>query len=94
MNHLNHIEEIAPRAAEIYGQDYAKLDGPTRQYYLDTIKATTRSGGQTVFEKACGLAIEEFYTGVLTADAYSKEAEEVEPEEEEPPPPKKPKKAK
>ena len=94
MNHLNHIEEIAPRAAEIYGQDYTRLDAPTRQIYLDTIKATARGGGQTALEKACGCAIEEFYTGVLTADAYSKEAEEAKPEQEAPPPPKRTKKTK
>lgn len=77
MNHLDHIEEIAPRAAEIYGQDYAKLDAPARQIYYETIRATARSGGQTTFERACGRAINEFYTGALTPDVYSKEAEEV-----------------
>jgi len=78
MNHLQHLEEIAIRAAEIYGQDYAKLDAPAKQVFLDTIRDTSRSGGQSTLEKACGNAIEEFYTGVLTADAYSKEAEEAE----------------
>jgi hypothetical protein len=80
MNHLDNIEEIAPRAAEIYGQDYAKLDAPSKQIYYDTIKATSRLGGQTALEKACGQAINEFYTGELTPDVYSKEAEEAEPE--------------
>jgi hypothetical protein len=77
MNHLEHIEEIAPRAAEIYGQDYAKLDASARQIYYETIRATARLGGQTALEKACGQAINEFYTGELTPDVYSKEAEEV-----------------
>jgi len=79
-NHLNHLEEIAIRAAEIYGQDYSKLHAPARQIYLDTVRDTARSGGQSTLEKACGNAIEEFYTGVLTPDAYSKEAEEAEQE--------------
>jgi hypothetical protein len=77
MNHLNHVEEITPRAAEIYGQDYAKLDAPAKQIYYETIRATARLGGQTALEKACGQAINEFYTGELTPDVYSKEAEEA-----------------
>lgn len=77
MKHLEHIEEIAPRAAEIYGQDYAKLDASAKQIYYETIKATACLGGQTAFEKACGHAINEFYTGELTPDVYSKEAEEA-----------------
>jgi len=80
MNHLEHIEEIAVRAAEIYGQDYKALHEPHKQIYRDAIRSTTRSGGQTVFEKAIGHAIEEFYTGVPTPDVYSAEAEEAEPE--------------
>lgn len=79
MSHLNHVEEIAIRAAEIYGQDYKSLDAPAKQIYRETVAATARGGGQTALEKACGSAIEEFYTGVLTPDVFSKEAEEAKP---------------
>lgn len=82
MNHLEHIEEIAIRAAEIYGQDFKALHEPSKQIYRDTIKSTSRSGGQTVFEKAIGHAIEEFYTGILTPDVPSAEAEQAQPEAE------------
>ena len=66
-NHRNYLEEIAPRAAELNGQDWASVHATNKQIIRDGVRDVTPGGGQTVFEKACGQATAEWYEKQRTA---------------------------
>lgn len=61
MNHSDYLEEIAPIAAALYGQEWAKLDPQVRHRWIEILRWTKPMSGQTKMEICCGHAIHFWY---------------------------------
>jgi hypothetical protein len=60
-DHKEHIEEIAQEAAKLYEQDWNRLDTGTRARWIETVRHTTRGGGDNHMERLAGQAIDNWY---------------------------------
>lgn len=60
MQHLQHIEDIAPVVAVKLGLDWRKLPRISQDAIRAAVRDTPRLSGQTDLEKAAGTAIDEW----------------------------------
>lgn len=76
MDHQAYASDIAPRAAELYGQSWNELEQSARDIWINTVRDTEPFGGQTLLEKRAGEAVAEWYKREITT------THNVEPETE------------
>lgn len=61
--HQLHADDIAPRAAEIYGAAWGDSTADQKAIITSTVKSLGREPGQTHLEQCCAKAIDEWYAG-------------------------------
>lgn len=60
--HDAYAAEIAPRAAQLYGQDWSAMPMISRQIVIDTVRGTRRGHqSENPLEAACSQAVAEWY---------------------------------